>query len=289
MHFYSSASRNAGAALPTSNDSFSQELAKQQRTVRDSYAAYRAPPLGLQPTGEALAAAAASWAEQMLRGGRNEQLPQDHLSPDILDAMRMHRNLATNFSAASLPAGVRRLPVFCNSPFRTSDPFTGDCSIDPSPRALSDPFCGVDLHNALALFPDSPRYVMLAALPLGDPLCLVIPQCRLHMTKMALKFYSHLRYQGFAWAQTRSMRNYFTFWSCCGNGTVFPGSPDVPIGVTAPLVLSLALAGHRIEHIRLSDDATHLQLRTDRTRVDYFSRTISSDPRVCERRRTSIL
>ena len=130
---------------------------------------------------------------------------------------------------------------------------------------------------------------MLAALPLGDPLCLVIPQCRLHMTKMALKFYSHLRYQDFAWAQTRSMHQYFNAWSCCGNGTVFPGSPSVPIGVTAPLVLSLALAGHRIEHIRLSDDATHLQLRTDRTRVDYFSRTISPDPSVCERRRTSIL
>ena len=130
---------------------------------------------------------------------------------------------------------------------------------------------------------------MLAALPLGDPLCLVIPQCRLHMTKMALKFYSHLRYQDFAWAQTRSMHQYFNSWSCCGNGTVFPGSPSVPIGVTAPLVLSLALAGHRIEHIRLSDDATHLHLRTDRTRVDYFSRTISSDPSVCERRRTSIL
>ena len=101
---------------PTSNDSLSKELAKQQRAVRDSYAAYRAPPLGLQPTGEALAAAAASWAEQMLRGGRNEQLPQDHIPPDTLGAMRMHRDRATNFSAASLPVSVRRLPVFCNSP-----------------------------------------------------------------------------------------------------------------------------------------------------------------------------
>lgn len=112
---------------PTSNDSLSKELAKQQRTVRDRYAAYRLPPLGLQPKGEALAAAAASWAEQMLRGGRNEQLPQDHIPPDLLQALRMHRTRATNFSAALLPKGVRRLRVFCNSPpVRTSDPFTCD-------------------------------------------------------------------------------------------------------------------------------------------------------------------
>ena len=113
---------------PTSNDSLSKELAKQQRAVRDSYAAYRAPPLGLQPTGEALAAAAASWAEQMLRGGRNEQLPQDHIPPDILGAMRMHRNRATNFSAASLPVSVRRLPVFCDS--QPIEPRTRSQAID---------------------------------------------------------------------------------------------------------------------------------------------------------------
>ena len=277
---------------PTSNDSLSLQLIDKQRQVRDAYAAYRAPPLGLRATGEELAAAASSWAEQMLRGGRNLQLPQDHIPPDTLHALRKHMKKATDFSNASLPPGVRRLPVFCNSPpFEPGTQWSADRLSPCLPRALSDPFCGVDLYNALALFPDSPRYVMLAALPLGDPLCFVIPQCRLHMTKMVLKFLAHWAWQGFAWTQTAKMHQYLSHWSCCGktNETVFPGSPGLPIGLTAPLVLSLALAGHRIEHIRLSDDATHLQLRTDRTRVDYFSRTISPEPRVCERRRTSIL
>ena len=101
---------------PTSNESLSTQLADKQRTVRDGYAAYRAPPLGLQPTGEELAAAASSWVEQMLRGGRNLQLLQDHIPPDTLDALRKHRNSVAKFSATSLPPGVRRLPVFCNSP-----------------------------------------------------------------------------------------------------------------------------------------------------------------------------
>ena len=240
---------------PTSNDSLSQQLVHNQRIVRNGYAAFRAPPLGLRPTGEELAAAASSWAEQMLRGGPNKQLPQDHIPPSTLGELRKHIGNVQNFSAALLPPGVRRLPVFY-------------------------PFCGVDLVNALALFPHSPRYVMLAGLPLGDPLCFVIAQCRDHMTQMTLKFIGHWQYQGFAWTQTTKMNQYLSWWTCCNTSSVFPGSPTLSIGVTAPLVLSLALAGHRIEHLHLSGDATHLQLRTDRTLVDYFARTISTETSV---------
>ena len=143
------------------------------------------------------------------------------------------------------------------------------------------PFSGVDLLHALALFPHSPRYVMLAALPLGDLLCFVIAQCRDHMSKMTAKFMDHWAYQGFAWTQTYAMNKLLHQWPCCGNGTLFPGSPKLSAGLAGPLVLSLALMGHRVEHLLLSGDATHLQLRTDRTRVDYFARTISPETSVC--------
>ena len=147
------------------------------------------------------------------------------------------------------------------------------------------PFCGVDLGHALALFPDAPRHVMLAALPLGDPLCFVIAQCREHMTKMMGNFLRHWAWQGFGWTQTFRMNQYLYRWTCCDNSTAFRlGSPPLSIGVIAPLVLSLAMAGHKIEHLYMDDGATHLQLRTDRTRVNYFSRTISPEPSVCARR-----
>ena len=147
------------------------------------------------------------------------------------------------------------------------------------------PFCGVDLGHALALFPDAPRHVMLAALPLGDPLCFVIAQCREHMTKMMGNFLRHWAWQGFGWTQTFRMNQYLYRWTCCDNSTAFRlGSPPLSIGVIAPLVLSLAMAGHKIEHLYMDDGATHLQRRTDRTRVNYFSRTISPEPSVCARR-----
>ena len=73
----------------------------------------------------------------------------------VLQRLRAHMATVHNFSAAKLPPGVRRLPVFY-------------------------PFCGVDLGHALALFPDSPSHVMLAAIPLGDPLCFLIAKCREH-------------------------------------------------------------------------------------------------------------
>jgi hypothetical protein len=103
------------------------------------------------------------------------------------------------------------------------------------------------------------------------------------MTEMMGIFLRHWDYQGFGWTQTFRMNQYLYHRTCCGNSTALPGSPPLSIGVAAPLVLSLALNGHRIEHMHMSKDATHLQILTDRTRVDYFSRTISPEPDVCTR------
>lgn len=138
---------------PTSNDALSEQLLRAQRTIREGYAAQHhtaGAGLALQPTGGRLAAAASSWAKQVLRG---VPLPAG-LEP-VLQRLRAHMATVHNFSAAKLPPGVRRLPVFY-------------------------PFCGVDLGHALALFPDSPSHVMLAAIPLGDPLCFLIAKCREH-------------------------------------------------------------------------------------------------------------
>ena len=104
------------------------------------------------------------------------------------------------------------------------------------------------------------------------------------------------------------MTQYF-FWWGMGNGTLFEDSPQLAVGVMPPLVLSLRLMGHTIEQLHLSEDATHLHIRTNRSgdgtgpgasasasagaaeggadaapvhrsRVDYFSRTIALDPEV---------
>ena len=77
------------------------------------------------------------------------------------------------------------------------------------------------------------------------------------MTEMMGIFLRHWDYQGFGWTQTFRMNQYLYHRTCCGNSTALPGSPPLSIGVAAPLVLSLALNGHRIEHMHMSKDATH--------------------------------
>jgi len=152
---------------PISNDTLTQDLLQSQQRMRHSYA--QLSPLGLHPTGEELAAAANSWADEALR---------DRGFPAA--ALRGHLAAVRDFSNHRLPRAVTRLPVLY-------------------------PFCGVDLMHALALFPHAPRYVMLAGLPLGDPICFVIPECRAHMTKMLIKFMAHWMWNGFAWTQTFKM------------------------------------------------------------------------------------
>jgi len=90
---------------PISNDSYSQQLLLIQRTASAEYAAYRAPPLGLDPTGEELAAAASSWAEEMLRGSRSNGRPGSYLLERLQINLRDHIGRVHNFSAAWLPPG----------------------------------------------------------------------------------------------------------------------------------------------------------------------------------------
>ena len=93
------AAKHAPTALwPTSNDSLSIQLSLAQRTIRSGYAAHRAA-FALEPTGEQLAAAASSWAAQVL-----ESVPS--LTPP-LRGLRAHMASVHNFSVATLPPRVR--------------------------------------------------------------------------------------------------------------------------------------------------------------------------------------
>lgn len=91
------AKRAPTAPWPTSNDSLSIQLLHAQRTIRNGYAANRAA-FALDPTGEQLAAAASSWAAQVL-----ESVPL----ADVLQGLRAHMASVRNFSVATLPPRVR--------------------------------------------------------------------------------------------------------------------------------------------------------------------------------------
>jgi len=85
------------APWPTSNDPLSIQLSLAQRTIRDGYVAHRAA-LALDPTGEQLAAAASSWAAQVLAS-----VPLS----EALRGLRVHMASVHNFSMATLPPRVR--------------------------------------------------------------------------------------------------------------------------------------------------------------------------------------
>jgi hypothetical protein len=86
--------------------------------------------------------AAEAWASQQASG---------HRQRPVADGVRRRLASLRNFSAARLPEAVRarRLPVFY-------------------------PFCGADLLTAAGLFPGAPRYVLVSAMPVGDPACFVV-------------------------------------------------------------------------------------------------------------------
>ena len=65
-------------------------------------------------------------------------------------------------------------------------------------------------------------------------------------------------------------RQYFVWWGTA-NGTLFDRSPSLLVGVMPAFVLSLRLMGHSIEQLHLSDDATHLYIRTNRSGGDRSS------------------
>ena len=92
------AAKHAPTVLwPTSNDSLSIQLSHAQRTIRSGYAAHRAAFV-LDPTGEQLAAAASSWAAQVL-----ESVPL----ADALQGLLAHMASVHMFSVATLPPRVR--------------------------------------------------------------------------------------------------------------------------------------------------------------------------------------
>ena len=96
-------------------------------------------------------------------------------------------------------------------------------------------FSGVDLLTAAAFFPRAPAYVLVAALPAGEPGCLISHDgCSQTSRAAAVEHLRHWHEHDFAWTSTLHMQGLFR----------------APIGVLPALVLYARLLGHTVRRVR---------------------------------------
>lgn len=232
---------------PVGNDWYSQTIADMHRAENATYSAYmHILPGGVRPlpgTRE-LIDAATTWAHLLLNTSAMQKLLNGPGS------IRNHFKRIKSFSVNHVRGTGRGLPVFY-------------------------PFCGFDLLTALSLFPDAPRFTLIAGLSLGDPTCFLIPMCRANLAKVSITMFQHWAYHEYAWTETIFMSRMMLHRPCCAN-EIFINSPPLHPGIIGLLVLSVILVGHTLREIELHPDG-HLRVLTDHTSIEYFSRAISMD------------
>ena len=238
------------ATWPLGHDWYSHTIAHMHREETATYDAYvHTLPYGVRPPPDnrKLIEEATTWAKELL----------NHADLGAVlngaDSLRIRLRTMQTFSATHVHGTYRGLPVLY-------------------------PFSGFDVLSAFAFFPNAPRFVMLAGLSHGDPICFLIAACRTNLANVVTRMLQHWAYRGYAWTETNVMERTLHQFTCCENQT-FAGSPPLRPGIIGLLVTSVVLMGHELVELGLQQDG-HLRLVTDHTSIDYFSRAIAIDEAV---------
>ena len=125
-------------------------------------------------------------------------------------------------------------------------------------------FSGGDLWTAQDLFPESSRFTMVSALPLGDLNCYLSEPCRKAAVSHVNWYFNHWRDRHYSWTETVLMEKWLRDYRV--------PSGNQSVGVLPLLLLSLHAHGHELHDVVQTASAHSVTLVTDRgTSVQYAS------------------